>query len=113
MKLEGGLTGYRKPYPIEIYPLNGLSRTKVTIENDNQLMNVIDTIANDEFSKKKKISEILFEAGIEETMQVIDERTLIAYDEYLYHEKNPAGIYNDELWFYLVKTCNEAFRVRF
>ena len=49
---------------------------------------------------------------IEDTMQVIDDRTLIAYDEFLYNEKNPANVYNDELWYYLVKTCNEAFRVR-
>lgn len=113
MKLENGLTGSRKPYPIDIYPVQGMERVKNTINNDNELMQVIDLIASDELSKKKKITEILFEAGIEETMQVIDERTLIAYDEYLYHEKNPANIYNDELWYYLVKTCNEAFRVRF
>lgn len=113
MKLEGGLTGFKKPYPIEIYPVKGLGRTKLTVNNDNELLSIVDEIASDENSKKKKISEILFECGIEDTMQVIDDRTLIAYDEFLYNEKNPANVYNDELWYYLVKTCNEAFRVRF
>lgn len=113
MKLEGGLSGSRKPYPITIYPVRGLSRTSIQVNNDNELMSIIDEIASDENSKKKKLSEILFEAGIEDTMQVIDDRTLIAYDEFLYNEKNPANVYNDELWYYLVKTCNEAFRVRF
>lgn len=113
MKIEGGLQGIRRPYPLEIYPVNGMSRVKTIVDNDNDLMNIIDGIASDETSKKKKLKEILFEAGIEDTMQVIDERTLKVYDEYCYHEKNPANVYDDEIWRFAVQVFNEAFRVRF
>ena len=55
MKLEGGLSGSRKPYPITIYPVKGLGRTKLTVNNDNELLSIVDEIASDENSKKKKI----------------------------------------------------------
>lgn len=106
--------GERKEYPLTLQIVDGLKYKKVTVKNDEDIIQLIEEVNKDVSLKKVSLAEKCKMIGLtESTLQLFDIRTVLLFQEYLFYMKAPhTAPYDSELWFTIVLTLNPIFNQR-
>ena len=111
--LNQKISGKEYKYPIELKNVVvGRKFEDIKIENQKDLINfVYDRWQKDDIEKSKKIDQICKESGIHDTINLIDDRTIMLISLFQYYNSNttPSAPYNNSIWFDTVLICEQIF----
>ena len=87
-------------------------REERILETSDDLINLISSKIDEPTSQKKKLTEIFQETGIENTMLILDHRTIQIFENFLFYEDNPSKAFDNKVWFDSVIILKPLFKMR-
>lgn len=107
LQQQNALRGCKYEYPFRMLSSDKYGRNvEITINDETDLWKVIDKAISEPSSEKKTIKQIIYEAGIRDTINLLDIRTAQILEWYEAFKYNPT-VLNNDLWIWSVSQLNK------
>ena len=93
-KIEGGLRGKRKIFPLRLRRLEGLGHIDYICDTPEAFIEVLSGEMDKEINEKKKLVQLCEELGLYDTISLFDFRTFQLLRLYNFYKYSPQAIDN-------------------